>query len=479
MWQKNNHGMELARRLSKPTRLPFSDHQLHDGSRIAVIGGGPSGAFFTYFLLKLAKRLDLNLDVDIYEPRYFSHLGPAGCNHCGGVISESLVQLLAIDGINLPPSVVQRGIESYRLHTDVGSVAIEPPLHEKRIAAVYRGGGPKGVTEVNWKSFDNYLLELAVKQGAQIRHQMISDVRLRDGRPCLRTSDGAEHEYDLTVVATGVNSHLLEQIEALDLGFKRPKTATAFISEFYLGEEGVKQQMGGSMHVFLLDLPRLEFAALIPKNNCVTMCLLGDDIDETLVETFLNSPEVKQLFPAETGVPQNTCHCFPRINVDGASQPFIDRMLFVGDSGVTRLYKDGIGAAYRTGQAAANAVLLGGVSAEDFRHHYLPACKKISRDNAIGKVVFWITGLVQSMRFSRRAILRMTAREQQKEGAHQHISTVLWDVFTGSAPYKEVFVRTLHPGFIIHLAWNLFLAITPFGSKSILVEERHGNQQSG
>jgi flavin-dependent dehydrogenase len=425
-------------------------------------------------LLRLAQRLDLKLDVDIYEPRYFNHLGPAGCNYCGGIISESLVQLLATDGINLPPEVVQRGIDSYMLHTDVGSVNIETPLHEKRIAAIYRGGGPKGVTEITWRSFDNFLLELAEERGACIRHQMITDVEQHDGRLCLKTANGTAGAYDLIVMAAGVNSRILERIESMRFGFKRPKTTTAFISEFQLGEDVVQQQLGSSMHVFLLDLPRLEFAALIPKSSCVTMCLLGDDIDEELVEAFLNSREVRDCFPSGTGVPQNKCHCFPRINIQGAEQPFADRMLFIGDSGVTRLFKDGIGAAYRTAQAAANAALLGGISAEDFRRHFLPACMKISRDNSIGKIVFWITGLIQSLRFSRRALLRMTAIEQRGETVPRHISTILWDVFTGSAPYKEIFVRALHPGFLLRLAWNLVLAVLPFGPKTIYSEGRHG-----
>ena len=56
-----------------------------------------------------------------------------------GIVSESLVQLLATEGINIPTKVAQKGIESYVLHMDVGSVRIETPVHEKRIAAMYRG----------------------------------------------------------------------------------------------------------------------------------------------------------------------------------------------------------------------------------------------------------------------------------------------------------------------------------------------------
>jgi len=82
--------------------------QLEDGSRVAVVGGGPAGSFFAYFLLDMAGRAGLNLQVDIYEPRDFSRPGPPGCNMCAGIVSESLVQMLAAEGINLPEKVFAR-----------------------------------------------------------------------------------------------------------------------------------------------------------------------------------------------------------------------------------------------------------------------------------------------------------------------------------------------------------------------------------
>jgi len=110
--------------------------KLDSGSSVAVIGSGPAGSFFSFFLLELAERAGLNISVDIYDNKDFSKCGPAGCNHCGGIVSESLVQLLATEGINIPTKVAQKGIESYVLHMDVGSVRIETPVHEKRIAAM-------------------------------------------------------------------------------------------------------------------------------------------------------------------------------------------------------------------------------------------------------------------------------------------------------------------------------------------------------
>ena len=146
-----------------------------------MIGGGPAGSFFSFFLLDMAARRGVDVHVDIYEPRDFSKPGPAGCNMCGGIISESLVQQLAVEGISLPQTVVQRGIDSYVLHTDVGSVPIETPLQEKRIGVVFRGPGPRGLTEFKWGSFDGHLQQLAMEKGANIIHERVDDVTWNEG----------------------------------------------------------------------------------------------------------------------------------------------------------------------------------------------------------------------------------------------------------------------------------------------------------
>src|SRR5512139_3307879 len=77
----------LAGGSASPPTLP-----LEDGSRIAVLGGGPAGSFFSYFLLEMASRVGIDLSVDMIERKSFDAAGPAGCNMCGGIISESLVQ---------------------------------------------------------------------------------------------------------------------------------------------------------------------------------------------------------------------------------------------------------------------------------------------------------------------------------------------------------------------------------------------------
>ena len=439
------------------TRKQVDPMALQDGSSIAVIGAGPAGSMFSYFFLNMAEMMGMDVNVDIYEPRRFCHRGPAGCNHCGGIVSESLVQRLATEGIRLPDCVVQRGIESYTLHMDVGDVEIATPLMEKRIAAIYRGNGPRSSEPLDTHSFDGYLLDLAQEKGARLIPKLVSDVHRKDDGMTVSCADQSSADYDLVVVATGINSRLVEQLESRAAEFVRPERTKTFICEFHLGRDVIRETFGPSMHVFLLDIPRLEFAALIPKGDYVTLCLLGDDIDENLIDQFFSAPEVRERFPGGE-IPAHVCHCYPRINVQPAKPVYGDRFVLIGDSGTTRLFKDGIGAAYRTSKAAAKTAVFHGVSAQAFHDHYAPLCRKIGNDNKVGKMVFSVASLVQKARFARRGILQMTAHEQQQTGSPQRMSGVLWDLFSGSASYTNVFVRTLHPAYIGNLLWNLVSA---------------------
>ncbi len=434
--------------------------QLDNHSRVGVIGGGPAGSFVSFFLLDMAMRMGIEIEVDIYEPREFNQAGPRGCNMCGGIISESLVQILATEGINLPPTVVQRGIDSYVLHTDVGQVLIETPLREKRIGAVHRGGGPRDAAEFPWHSFDGHLQDLTITIGANLIQSRVDQITWENGKPRIHVRGREAVEYDLVVVAAGVNAATHRLFKNVELKYSPPSTTKTHIREYFLGAEKIEEMLGSSMHVFLLDVPRLEFAAVIPKGDYVSLCLLGEDIDKELLETFLSIPTVRACFPDGLELDAPSCWCSPRINTSGAAYPYADRLLFVGDCGVTRLYKDGIGAAYRVAKAAASTAVFQGVSEQAFEDHFLPACKTIETDNLIGKMIFLFTRQIQKRLFARQAVIRMVSREQSKPGKNRHMSTVLWDMFTGSAPYGHILLRTFHPGFwggfMLHIFTSLF-----------------------
>jgi hypothetical protein len=107
-----------------------------------------------------------------------------------------------------------------------------------------------------------------------------------------------------------------------------------------------------------------------------------------------------------------------------------------------------------------------GVSAADFHAHFLPTCSAIDFDNTLGRIVFASSALVQRWRFSRRAMLRMMAQEQRKAEGPRRMSGVLWDVFTGSAPYRDVFLRSMHPAFVGTLLWNVVAAMSTVSNRA-------------
>jgi flavin-dependent dehydrogenase len=428
---------------------------LEEGSRIAVVGGGPAGSLFSYFALQFARRVELRVAVDIYERRDFSMTGPAGCNMCGGVISESLVQALSVEGIALPGDVVQRGIDSFLFHTRQETVTLRAPFREMRIATVYRGAGPRGTRPPRWKSFDDYLLRLAAENGARIVRDRVTDLTWQDGKPCVHLKDKEPMACDLLVGAIGVNTPSLALFEKLKFGYRAPHTRKTCNTEFELGGEYISGHLGNLMHAFMLKMGKLDFAAIIPKGDYVTMCLIGDDITNEFVDSFVREPTVKGYLGEKQDRSTAACRCSPLASLGDAVHPYGDRVVMLGDCGMTRLNKDGIGSAYRVAKTAAVTAVFRGISAGDFRQGYWPICQSIRRDNRYGRFMFDVVDLIKKYPVLTRAVMRMARAEQSRAGGKRWMSMVLWDMFTGSAPYREVFTRCLHPAFLGRLALSV------------------------
>lgn len=427
-----------------------------------MIGGGPAGSLCAYFLQRAARQAGFGLHVDIYEPRDFSRPGPAGCNMCGGILSETLIQALAGEEINLPPSLGQRPIVSYVLTTDSGSVRIGMPRPDRQIAALYRGAGPllgaggrgDGLPEPQGRGvgLDAYLLGRATALGAIHLPRRVTGLSREDGRPVVHVGAQAQ-VYDLLVGATGVNTTAWPLFRRLGLRSGPPQTMRAYITELPVSAADAAPCLGEAMHIFLLGIARLEFAAIIPKQDMLTVCLLGDHIDQAMVDAFFATAAVRRILPPGVAWRAPLCRCTPLINVAPAHLPLADRVVLVGDCGVTRLYKDGIGAAYHTAKAAAEAAVRHGVSAAVFRRHYLPVYRGIARDNQYGRVLFFGARRFQVFPPLLRAVLALAAREQALPGPRR-LSLVLWDLFTGSARYREILIRACDPRLLARLAWE-------------------------
>ena len=426
--------------------------ELTDGSRIAVIGGGPAGSFFSYYALEYARRFGLELELDIFEAKDFAKIGASGCNHCGGIVSESLVQELATDGLIIPSEVIQRGINTYTMHTEQGKQVIYSPSDEHRIASVFRGNGPRGCLDKSTKGFDNFLLGLCQQNGARVIHEKVSTLEKTEDGILVGSSKSVPRKYDLVVGAVGLNKKALELFKGICPSYSLPEVTRAYISEFMMKPADIEKSLGNSMHVFLLDLPKITFGALIPKYNYVTLVLLGKNIDKDIVQSFISSDQVRSCFPDEYQVDKfMPCQCYPDINIKQGAHAYADRLVLIGDSASSKLYKNGIGAAFITGKAAASTAIFEGISERHFEKYFAPVCLDLDRDNRIGKLIFWLTRIIQKSSVLKRGLLDMVGREQSETHFAQRISSALWDTFTGSAGYRNIFKRFLHPALLFGL----------------------------
>ncbi len=432
-----------------------SDYFIKDGSKIAIVGGGPAGSFFAYFALKNAKQKGIKVDITIFEGKSFCQKGPRGCNMCPGVISEKLYGELKENDMLLPDRCVQKEIEGYYFHTHDGCVEVNnpKPSAEKKILTVYRGDGPMFSSQSDNVSFDNFLSRHVESMGANISPDTVSNVILPSNKKEQvkiyfgKKSSWRVMDADLVVGAFGLNTGMLEKIKRLGLGYIPPKTVRACQAEIYVGSRNGSKYRDNRIHVFSLGIKPITYASLTPRGDYITVTLIGKiDLNKAHLVEFLNHPIVRRTFPEEGWtLPKNYCICFPKINITQAKHPFADRFVVVGSAGISRYYKHGIESAFVASRIAANSVFEFGVSENAFRKgYYKPVMKIMGPDILYGRWVFGLNDYITSRKRISAGYFSFLKSDKKLPVANLQLQ-FLWNMFTGSIPFKKLFIMVFNP----------------------------------
>lgn len=420
---------------------------LSDGAEIGVIGAGPAGTFFALHLLAILASSGRAARICLIDRKSFDCSGPSGCNMCAGAIGAGMIEKLEGLGLVMDDRVVRRIADGYEIHGRGVSVTVRNP-RRGAIYTVFRGSGP--VTPLGKaRSFDQYLLDAATERGAEFIHDRVEGIA-RTGRGFrVVFSGGGRQDFDFLVGAFGVNSALNRK---LDIGYAPPRTWHTVQAELPAADDFIVNRLRNRIHILPAIGKGIRFLAITPKDDFVTLTGIGEHVKiADLERERRENRALADLIPANVTV---MCHCHPQVPVGYARRPFADRIAIVGDAFISRYLKNGIESSHDTARVLAEAITRHGVSPEALRRYfYRPCVERFRHDNIWGRVLFGIYEEVLRKGRLSDAYLRSVTRSA--EAGDETQARILWSVFAGDAPYRDIARDVFAPRSIAELWKNL------------------------
>ena len=453
---------------------------LPDPATVAVVGGGPAGSFFAIRFLRRARKsgrsirviiLEKKTEICFYQPTGFCSW--EGCNYCAGGISPRLADLLREEGLELPDEIVESRADEVVVHGDWKSVRLPVPDGRKMLS-VFRGSRPRQRSG-RYENFDSFLLQTAMAEGAEVITAEVTSIAYSaEDRPIIiyrtptRAADAPDEELeaDFAVFAGGVNRSqgmdvtsdpLFAHLRAIIPRLRPPKVRQALISEMQAqgsDDPDVLLAVDGEVHFAQYGSKELhiEMSSLVPKQNWVTVVLLGKSIDRAklsefpgIMQRFVELPHIRRLLPPGLDL-RPGCACHPSMTVGAAKEPYGHRVALIGDMAVSRLYKDGLYSAWTTAAALVECLLDKGIDRDSLRRRYAPVVTAFDRDNRYGRVIFMLSRWVFSHpAFSRILYQAVLTERKTTRPAQWHLATVLWQIASGDESYRRIFASMLRP----------------------------------
>lgn len=411
--------------------------------RVVIIGGGPAGTACALALHRLAAETDRRVQITLLEGKQFA--GERHYNQCVGVLSPPLPSLLE-DHLGVPfPYHLSRGeIRGYVLHTANEQVVlvgdVEPSIALRRV------------------QFDAYMLERVRERGITVLSARAVDLEFHAERVVVYT-ENAPLEADVVVGAFGLDEGSAAMFARLT-PYRPPQALSSVVTKYHPGQEAMTS-FGPYIHAFLPSHPRVEFGAVTPKGNHLTINIAGRRVDAQLMQTFLDLPAVRAVLPnlSQAGQydPNDLRYFKGRFPCSLARGYYGDRYVMVGDAaGLVRAFKGkGVTSGVLTGIRAARTILQAGISFQAFHDHYRQANQDIIQDLPYGRVMRLLTIFL-----ARYGLLDPVLRAAQ---ADRDLRSALFDAVSAHAPYGQVLRRTLRPACLLAIVRQMALrsSVTP------------------
>ncbi len=434
-------------------------------NRIAVIGGGPAGSFFSICLLREARRLNKKVEVFIVEKKSISKVEDnywwsKGCNYGAGGISPRLSAILEQAEIPLPPETVRSEVERVWIHGRWKNIPIKVPKQMKMFS-VFRGSLPSKLKE-RQRGLDAFLIGKAIEEGARVLQGEVLEVMSRSPqfltlKTKLASGNVKSIEAYFVAVATGVNfrmgkeygeSPFFRSIQKVNPSFVPAKLRKTIVFELKVPHGVLERNLRNEVYFIEYgskELP-LEHIALIPKGDYLTVAAIGKYIDRamlpkearSIINNIVKLPQLERILPDISSYPV-ACTCSPSMTVSVAKNPFAERLAIIGDAVGSRLYKDGLYSAFLSASQLAKIIMHSGSDKRTLIKEYGKTVKWLSMDNRFGKLVFRLIRFTFSSPFMSRILYQTFATELKiKDKNKRPLGQALWKVASGHSDYREI-----------------------------------------
>lgn len=392
---------------------------INNGDAVAIIGGGPGGVGCAIALKNQSRQMGREIRVRLYESK--SQDGIPRYNQCVGVLSPPIQDILRTLGVDFPHHLLQRTIEGYVLHSGKQSIILndksEPSLAVRRI------------------SFDNYMLDQARARGVEVIESRVTGLELYDDSVVLYS------ESDNIRASVVVGAFGLDDGSALmfsrETAYKQPKFLNSIVTKWHPQTHFI-HKFENNIHAFLPPMKKIEFGAVTPKENHLTINIAGEKVNATVMDEFLSYPPLVELLPQSFLQERKSLSYFKgKFPISIAKGMFGDRYITVGDAaGLVRAFKGkGINSALLSGMRAASVILQNGVSGTSFKE-YLKLNNEIIADLPYGKAIRIFANFIANAN-----LLDYVLRLGQKNASLQR---ALFNSVSAHKPYRTIVRETLN-----------------------------------
>jgi flavin-dependent dehydrogenase len=347
---------------------------LPDGGTAVVIGGGPGGTATAIALKQGAQAMGRDARVVLVEGKRFA--GEQHYNQCAGVLSPPISELVEQElRISFPKHLSRGEITGYVLHTARRQIVLD--------------GEAEPSTALRRVQFDAYMLDAARKRDVEVIPARATGVEFHAERVIVYT-ENLPLEADVVVGAFGLDEGMAARF-ARAVDYRSPPVLNTLVTKYHPGQAAM-EAFGPRIHAFLPSTPHIEFGAITPKGNHLTINIGGVGVDAEQMEAFLNLPEVQGALPdlenAGRFDSKDLTYFGGRFPRGQARNYAGDRFVMVGDAaGLVRAFKGkGVTSAIQTGVRAAQVILHEGISASAFKA-YFAANRDITDDISYGQAM--------------------------------------------------------------------------------------------